>query len=171
MFSFLKNLFKGTQGKHFKFLIYEDNDVPDLNTWYRFEKWKSMHYLKMNTKWSKEWKKFASEVRVVGVTHGNREADFLIMGDQPYFQIFLERERNNPVDPNAIKVMGSATVDSEKMIRQLGYIPSGISEQLAKEKEIDAKPHSAYLPHAGKRYGLRINVLVRSASYKKKKGK
>jgi hypothetical protein len=173
MFSFLKNLFKKPEGKHFQFIICDDNEEAELNKWYRLERWKSVNYLKMNTKWSRDWKKFASEVPVSGVTQGNRQSDFLIMGDQPDFKIFLERERDNPVDLNAIKVMGSATVENEKIIHQLGYIPKEVSEQLANEKEIDATPHSVYIPYADKpnQYGLRINVLVRSASYKKKKMK
>ena len=170
MFLFVKIYLRGPEGKNFKFLVSDDNKVSELNTWYRLEKWKSVNYLKMNTNWSRDWKKFASEVPVAGVTQGNRQSDFLIMGDQPDFKIFLERERDNPIDPNAIKVMGSATVENEKMIHQLGYIPKEISEQLANEKEFDATPHSVYIPYADKpnQYGLRINVLVRSASYKKK---
>ena len=93
------------------------------------------------------------------------------MGDQPDFKIFLKKEPNNPVDPNAVKVMGSATVDGEKMVAQLGYLPKEIAQELSNEKEIDARPHMVYLPYGDRRYGLRVNILVRSASYKKKKEK
>ena len=67
--------------------------------------------------------------------------------------------------------MGSATVEGEKMVNQLGYVPKEIARELSKEQEIEARPHSVYLPYEDTRYGLRINILVRSVSYKKKKRK
>jgi hypothetical protein len=93
------------------------------------------------------------------------------MGDQPDFKIFLKKEPNNPVDPNAVKVMGSATVDGEKMVAQLGYIPKEIAQELSNEKEIDARPQTVWLPYEDRQYGLRIKILVRSAIYKKNKKK
>lgn len=125
----------------------------------------------MQTTYTKDWKTFDSDVNVVGVTREDREANFLIMGDQPDFKIFLKKEPNNPVDPNAVKVMGSATVDGEKMVAQLGYIPKEIAQELSNEKEIDARPQTVWLPYEDRQYGLRIKILVRSAIYKKNKKK
>ena len=63
--------------------------------------------------------------------------------------------------------MGSATVNGTIMTRQLGYLSKETAQQLKGEKEIDARPYSVYLPYNKSRYGLRIRVLIRSASYKK----
>ena len=163
----LSKLLKKESLKHFNFLICDDNSEAAENTWYRLKRWKSPHFLKMESTWAKDWKTFSAEEPVVGVTHDNRKYDFLIMGDQPDFRIFLEREKNNPVDPNAVKVMGSATVNGTIMTRQLGYLSKETAQQLKGEKEIDARPYSVYLPYNKSRYGLRIRVLIRSASYKK----
>lgn len=169
MFSFLKRLFKKKeQGKHFKFLICDDRSEVPLDTWYRLRRWKSPHYLRMETTWTRDWKIFSPEEEVVGVTREDREVDFLIMGDQADFKIFLQRERDNPVDPNAIKVMASATVDEEPMIRQLGYLSKETAKMLKDEEELDARAYSVYLPYEDRLYGLRVRVLVRSQSYKRK---
>jgi hypothetical protein len=122
----------------------------------------------MRCKYTKDWKMFASEEPVAGVTQENREVNFLLMGDQPDFKIFLEREPGNPVDLNAIKVIGSATVDGEPMTEQLGYLPKETAQKLQDEEELDAKPKSVYLPQGDRNYGLKIMVLVRSKGYKKK---
>jgi len=175
MFSLLKRLFgKKEPGKHFMFLICDDKSEASLNKWYRLRRWKSPNFLRMETTWTRDWKVFSGgsslsgEEEVVGVTHGNREVDFLLMGDQADFKIFLERERDNPVDPNAIKVMGSATVDEQPMIRQMGYLSKETAKMLKDEEDIDARPYSVYLPYEDRSYGLRVRVLIRSESYKRK---
>jgi hypothetical protein len=133
--------------------------------------WDSPNYLKWESSWSSDWKRFADEEKVVGVTKGNRRNDFLIMGDQPDFKIFAERERDNPVDPNAIKVMGSATVNGQNMVRNLGYLSKETAEKLKEEEEIDLRPYSVYLPYQDRHYGLRVRILVRSKSYRNKMAK
>lgn len=155
-------------GKHFKFLICDNQSEIIQDRWYRLERWKSSNYLKMETTWSKDWKIFSPEEPVVGVTRENREANFLLMGDQSDFKIFLEREKDNPVDPNAIKVIGSATVDGKKRTQPLGYLSKETALLLKDEQDLDARPHSVWLPYEDKAYGLRIKVLVRSKAYKKK---
>ncbi|MFH2219416.1 MAG: HIRAN domain-containing protein [Pseudomonadota bacterium] len=125
----------------------------------------------METFWTEDWKTFSAEETVVGVTRDTREADFLLMGDRADFNIFLEREKDNPVDQNAIKVMGSTTIEEKSIVRQLGYLSKETAEALKNEKEIDAKPYSVFLPYKDRSYGLKIRILVRSASYKKKMDK
>jgi len=155
-------------GKHFKFSICDDASRAPLNTWYRLERWRSSNFLKMESEWSKDWKSFSKEEDVAGFTHELRSDYFVIMGDQPDFKIFLERERDNPVDPNAIKVMGSATVEGQLMTAQLGYLSKETAELLKDEEELDARPRLAELPYEDKYSGLSITVLVRPQSYKKK---
>ena len=169
MFSFLKSLFtKRESRKRFKFLICDDKSEVPLDTWYRLRRWESPHFLRMETEWTRDWKLFSQEETVVGVTYENREVHFLMMGDQPDFKIFLERESENPVDPNAIMVMASATVNMELIMRQLGYLSRETAKMLENEQEIDARAYSVYLPYEDRPYGLRVSVLVRSQAYKRK---
>lgn len=161
-------LSKGTKGGNFKFTIEKDSGDALLNRWYRLAKWNRTHFLKMNTEWSRDWKLLFSELNVAGVTQGRRENDFMLIGDREDFTVYLEREPDNPVDQNAIKVMGKATIGGVEMVRQLGYIPADTALQLKEEQELNARPHSVFLPYGGNRYGLRVNVLGRSKSYIKR---
>ena len=156
------------KGKHFQFLIVDTKAEIVKNKWYRLSHWKSQHFLKMDCDWDKDWKSAISEEEVVGVSYDNRAQKFVILGDQEDFQIFLEREPENPQDPNAIKVMGRATINGENVVEQLGYLSKETALYLKDEKEIDARPYSVYLPYEGRLFGLRIRILVRKAAYKKK---
>jgi hypothetical protein len=155
-------------GKYFQFETLDNYEEAPSGRWYRFNRWIAPNILKMESTWNKDWKLFSAEEDVRGVTRDNRQDDFLIMGDQEDFKIFLERERDNPVDPNAIKVMGSATVNGQSMLKQLGYLSKETAKSLEDEIDLDARPRIVYLPYEERNYGLRIQVLVRSASYKKK---
>ena len=171
MFGFLsKKKKKFPQSKRFKFFVTDNKSEIAKNKWYRLSHWKSPNYLKMETEWDKSWKVLLNEEEVVGVSHENREAKFLILGDQENFHIFLDRDPENPHDPNAIKVMGKATIDGEDVTMQLGFLSKETALSLKDEKEIDARPYSVYLPYEDKRYGLRIRILGRSKAYKKKNG-
>jgi hypothetical protein len=155
--------------KEFQYLICDDKEYRlPKDTWYRMEKWSRQNFLKMECDWSKDWKSVSKEEEVVGITRENRMDYFVLMFDQEDFKVSLERERDNPVDPNAIKVMGSATVEGELMTAQLGYLSKEMAERLKGEDELDARPRLAQLPYEDSYYGLNITVLVRTASYKKK---
>ncbi|MFC1515499.1 HIRAN domain-containing protein [Thermodesulfobacteriota bacterium] len=159
---------KKDHGKYFEFITCDSTSEAEPNKWYRLRKWRSPNYLKMETFWTDDWKAFSAEETVVGVTRDTRQDDFLLMGDRTDFNIFLEREKDNPVDPNAIKVMGFTTVEEKSMVRQLGYLSKETAEALKNEKEIDARPYSVFLPYKDRSYDLKVRVLVRSESYKKK---
>ncbi len=124
--------------------------------------------MRIETRWDTDWKVFESEEKVVGVTHDSRTINFLTLCDQPQFRVFLEREPLNQHDPNAIKVMGSAIIDGETVVKQLGYLSKHTSLQLKDEEDLEARPYSVYLPVSGHSYGLRIRILVRSQKYRKK---
>lgn len=182
MFSIIKKFFQGKQKepvgeeqapafrKSFEFLIVERGEKIEKNRWYKMSDWQSPHFLKMKTDWNKDWKNFAAEEQVVGVTYDNRAQKFLELGDQNNFNIFLERDPNNPRDKNAIKVMGSAIVGGKKRVEQLGFLSKDTAKALKDEKEIDARPYSVYLPYQGRKFGLRVRILVRSQQYKNKHG-
>jgi hypothetical protein len=172
MLSFLKKLFPtASSTKHFQFLILERGETTPLNRWYRLSHWESVHFLKMNTDWDKDWRSFSAEEEVVGVTFEGRQEKFLLMGDAHDFQVFLARDPLNPKDKNAIKVMGSATVNGASVVEQLGFLAKETARSLKDEAEIDARPYSVYLPHGEHRFGLRVQVLTRSQAYRKRTGK
>ena len=81
--------------------------------------------------------------------------------------MFLEREPANRYDPNAIKVMGSATIDGQLLTRELGYVPKEDAKRL-RGREIDVRPDTVNLPCEGETYKLTVKILVRSQAYKKK---
>ncbi len=148
-------------GKEFKFVICDDEAEADENEWYRLERWKSPNFIKMKTSWGDDWIAFPPEVPVMGINkEPQRAIDFLMMADRPDFRVFLEREPSNPHDSNAVKVMASAKVDGEQRIRHLGYLPRDVAEMMKNEKELDARPHCAYLSYEGKDLDFRIRVLA-----------
>ncbi len=128
----------------------------------------------MKTTYSKDWKIFNArtslngEEEVMGTFKDNREETFLNIGDRSGFKIYLERERDNPVDPNAIKVMGSSIINEKIIGKHLGYIAKEKAAMLKDEVELDARPYSVYIPSRDKSLMLNIRVLVRSGRYKKK---
>ena len=139
--------------------------IRGYTDWYRLESWKAPNLLVMKSTYPSGWKKFSFKESVVGVTYDNREANFLLMGDQPDFKIFLEREPDNPVDPNAIKVMGSATVDGEQMTGQLGYLSKETAQILQDEEEIDVRPESVYLPYEDRKYDIPLPDPIEAIIY------
>ena len=157
--------------KEFKFLILDDNEVPPKNIWYRRSRWHDSYFLRMDTEWSKDWANYTAEEHVAGASYEDRARQFIILGDQPDFTIYLEREPTNKYDKNAIKVMGKATVDGNITVEQLGYLSKETAANLKEEQELEARPYSVYFPHEEISFGLRIRVLVRSQAYWKKKRK
>lgn len=110
MTSFLKRIFSSQpkieskpKTKEFKFLILDDYESPPRDIWYRRARWQDSYFLRMDTEWSKDWKNYSTEEPVVGVSHEDRTRQFLILGGQPDFTIYLEREPTNIYDRNAIK--------------------------------------------------------------------
>lgn len=148
---------------------YDTEAEAPNNSWYRLSKWNQQNFFKMKSLHSKDWKIYMPEMPVAGVTHKNRTENFMLLAKKDDFRIFLKKEPDNPVDPNAIKVMGSATIDGELIEKQLGYVPKDNAEELKNEDELDASPACVFLPHEGRNYGLRIAVLIPSVQYRKKK--
>lgn len=153
--------------KDFAFTVLDSNEEAETYQWYRRKHWESENFLVMETSdWGPDWKIFRSEEAVVGVTKDDCAQSFFIMGDAHDFEIYLEREPDNRHDPNAIKVMAAATVKGRRIVGRLGYLSRETAMALQNEAEIDARPHSVWLPYGDCRYGLRITVLVRSIAFR-----
>ena len=171
MFSLLKRIFGSTPSrKNFQFLEVDRREEIENNRWYRLHHWNSSHFLRMESEWNRDWKIFSNEEEVVGVSYEDRQQKFLTLGDLTDFRIYLAKEPDNPHDKYAIKVMASATLNGKYTVEQLGFLSKETARCLKDEKELDARPYSAYLPHNDCQFGLRIRVLVRSQAYKKKIG-
>ncbi len=157
--------------KFFKCTEYEKDDEIEPNTWYRLKGWKYPDYylLRKSKGWSSDWKLFMPlEEEIVGVKSEDRQKNFLLLGDLPDFKFSLEREPDNAFDKNAIKVMGSATVDGEIVKKHLGYIEKDASVYLSGETDLEVGSASLLLPYEGKRFSLRLQILIRSQAYKKR---
>lgn len=147
--------------KSFRYEEYDEASEARLNIWYRLKRWKRPNFLMIRTEWPNDWIVLIKEENVVGMTYDNRIDWFLMMGDYPDFRVFLEKEPDNPVDPNAIKVMGSATSDQGELItKQLGYLPKETAKRLKKYENIDARPYSVLLPVEDSYYELVITIFV-----------
>jgi len=157
--------------KNFQFLILGNEDEIPLNRWYRKDHWRTPNFLVMKTEWSKDWKCFERQEKVVGVTFEGREKNFLMIGDSPDLRIFLQRDFSNIHDSNAIIVMASGTVNGKYYENQIGHLAKETAELLKDELDLDARPFSVWLPYGDCSYGLSIQILVRSEAYKKRLAK
>jgi len=177
MFDFLKNLFAKKEThvrKAFQFLVLENAYGVKKNTWYRLEHWQSQNFLKMETEYTDEWKVYSLEEPIVGVAHDNRIVDFIMMGDKPDFKLTCQKEPDNAFDKNAIKIIGTATVDGGIISKVLGYLSAETAQEL-KDEEVDIRPVYVKLPTSSANsqyehdyFELSVKVLVRSQKYKNK---
>lgn len=160
-------------GKNFQFAIYENSTDIEECTWYRLKDWSYPgYYLRWeNRSHGRDWKiSSPTEEDVVGVAYEGRADNFVILADQPEFKMYFEREPNNPYDPNAIKVMGTALADGQRVHRQIGYLSSETAALYKDEPELQVGNASVKLPHRdnGNNLSLKIQILERSKSWKSK---
>lgn len=82
----------------------------------------------------KAWQrvKLSMTVRAAGTTFGNRQQclEFLKQFQSKDLSVTLEREANNRYDSNAIRIVAHIHSLSKKTV--IGYVPKGLSRELAK---------------------------------------
>lgn len=153
----------------FNFYILNEGDPIPTGKWYQKDSWNNKSFVSYRGKWNSNWK-YAddSEVKVAGISRDDRSKHFLTIAQAEDFRLHLELEPDNPVNEHAQKVMASGTVKGEFVSCQIGYLPDDIATKYAGIK-ISIWPKSAFLPkEAGLNVGLKITMLVRSATYLKK---
>ena len=161
----------------FTFLELDENEnenrIP-INAWFQKSLWKDKNFVGYCGTWSSDWKlseENRDKVKVAGISRENRSEDFLRLACLDDFKMYLEDESDNPVDKNARKVMVSATVNGELISKHIGYLPIEISKKYA-GAELDIRPAFAFLPTKYEHnLGVKVELLVRSARYLKKKAK
>ncbi|MBC8284651.1 MAG: hypothetical protein H8E32_12615 [Nitrospinae bacterium] len=157
---------------HFNFLIVDyDHEIPE-NKWYQKSTQENKYFFNYRGTRSSDWK-WAEDgkLKVAGISHGTRTLDFMKLAFLDDFKMYLEDEPDNPVDPNAKKIMASGTIDGELVSKHIGYLPKGISKKYA-GVEIDIQPTDAFLPKDyNLNVGVEIGLFVRSARYLKKQAK
>lgn len=160
----------------FTFLILDAGEKVPENKWFQKDTWKNKNFVSYRGNRSSDWK-YASEypgesnVKVAGISHENRSADFLKLAQSDGFKMYLEGDPANPVNKNARKVMVSATVDGELVTKHIGYLPDEIANKHA-GVELNISPKSAFLPTSENlNVGVEVTLLQRSARYLKKKAK
>ena len=160
----------------FPFFILEAGEKAPENKWFQKDTWKNKNFVSYRGNRSSDWK-YASEypgesnVKVAGISHENRSADFLKLAQSDGFKMYLEDDPANPVNKNARKVMVSATVDDELVTKHIGYLPDKIANKYS-GIELNISPKSAFLPTGENlNVGVEVTLLQRSARYLKKKAK
>lgn len=169
MFGLLKKLFAprpSTQNKpehptgvSIPHVVCKEEDFPPVNTWYRKEHWNSSHILAMKVDPPSGWLEydFGDEVKVAGISRGKRSANLISLAAEEDFGLKARRDRNNPHDPNAIKVI--AVGDGKE--RMIGYLPKKVAAELAGNGKVKVTPGALFLPGNGYNLGLRVSVWVK----------
>lgn len=109
----------------------------------------------------KAWRrvKQSMTVRATGVAFGNRQQrlEYIAQFGLNELQVTLQREPENPYDPDAVKVL--ITVLPIRKYTEVGYLPKGLAKELA--KVIDAGiPLKASLQGIIGGYGYKENYGV-----------
>jgi hypothetical protein len=147
-------------GKNFQFAIYDDSSEIEPGVWYRVKDWKyPPNYLRMEDK-IKGRRGIVSpyEEQVMGTEFEDRWKSLVLLGDQPDFKMYLEREAGNKFDKNAIKVMCKATIDGKKVNKHLGYVAK---ETAAKLKGIhDISVGSASVSFPTENHPLILKIII-----------
>jgi hypothetical protein len=154
----------------FDFLIYDEYEEIDHNQWYQKSSWTNKNFVSYKGIWDSDWKwSDEGKVKVVGLSHGSRSAHFMLLAREKNFKMYLERETENPVNPNALKVMASVEGDDGLVSRHVGYLPDDVANKYA-GIDLDIRPDSAFLPTSNDmNLGVKVALLVRSARYLKNK--
>jgi len=120
------------------------------------------------------WKNYNGSFEVAGVHHRRNDAvDFIrgaIEADNNGWEngVELVRDRNNPHDPNAIKVVGSYQKKAGFFGRKLknieqfiGYVPAGIAAELS-DRPVQARLISGHISDNGVVY-IKIQPIVKKS--------
>lgn len=148
---------------NFHYRIYENRTEIENNVWYRLHAWHyPPNYLRMERAADPDWKcVLFREEEVIGTNLENRVADFIQIADKPGFEIFLEKDTDDPFDNCAIRIMGAAVVNGTRNVRYLGHLSKETAFLLKNEKNLKAGSASVLLPTYGCRFVLKIQILIR----------
>jgi hypothetical protein len=106
-------------------------------------------------------RKLVEFVKVAGVTRAGRSrvVNEFLLGDEQ--RITLRPEPSNPVDPNAIAVVGHWTVEGIQKDAQLGYLPREAAQKcidLLRQGKMEPTIAVLYLPHENYSPGIRLDL-------------
>jgi len=148
-------------GKNFQFAIYDDSSVVEDGVWYRLKDWKyPPNYLRMEHRTRcRRGAVSPYEEKVMGTEFEGRWKNLLLLGDQPDFQMYLERELDNALDRNAVKVMCSATVDGNALVKQIGYVQKNTAAALKGIEDIEIGSASVSFPTNSQPLILKILIV------------
>jgi hypothetical protein len=148
-------------GKNFQFAIYDDRSDIKPGVWYRLNDWKyPPNYLRMEDKEKGRLGIDSPYEEIVkGTEFEDRWKNFVLLGDQPDFRLYLEREPRNKFDKNAIKVMCSASVNGNTVIKHLGYVSKETAANLKGIDPIEIGSASVSLPIEGRVFVLNILIV------------
>ena len=118
-------------------------------------------------------KKLHEWVPIAGISQYQKTAKEFINGSKR--SVTIEIELDNPVQENALMVLGSWETKDGRKSGQLGYVPAEIRAKLVKELKQDpptsiaANLDTMYKAEKNKSAGIRINIWGKAVRKKKKK--
>ena len=114
-------------------------------------------------------RKVAWDIKVAGISLRTEAAARFIAGT--FQRLEIEREPDNPVDANALKIFGSwFDSDGKPNHEHLGYVPREIAESVQAEAEgspLAVALRAMFPPHDGKGPGLRMDIWTTRRRTKK----
>lgn len=130
----------------FNFMTYEQGEnIPD-NTWYQMTHWKNKRFVNYTYVIPKGWKPVDYDVPIAGISRGSRGQDLITIAQSPDFQLYLESDPTNPIDPRALKIFVSGTItDGHYLKKDVGYVPAEMMDDI-EGLPLDVLPHSLFLP-------------------------
>lgn len=111
----------------------------------------------------------AHDVRVAGISRPDAAHNAALLMAGRGRRLVLEPRPDNPVDPNAIAVIGVWGDSSGAEQRgQIGWLPRDVAKTCAAAERIAATIRVMFKPHDGQSPGLRISVWSSSREVTKK---
>jgi hypothetical protein len=160
--NWLKSLFAGSSSQEKTAPIIEDYHERGTDKEYRRPD-DPEHIIRINQNQPKGCpRKIKNYVEVAGVSQPEYRTalESLIAGKER--QITLEREPDNPHDPNAIKVIGHWTdKNGVHHISQIGWVPKVVASEIIQEvpeRSIGACIEAMFKPVSQKSAGIRISI-------------
>jgi hypothetical protein len=160
--NWLKSLFGGSSPEKKAAPIIEDYHERGIGKEYRRPD-DPAHVIRINQNQPKgSPRKLENYVEVTGVSQPEHRTSLesLIAGKER--QITLERDPDNPHDPNAIKVIGHwMSKDSTGHTSQIGWVPKALASAVIKEVPdgpLGANIEAMFRPVSNKSAGIRISI-------------
>jgi hypothetical protein len=129
------------------------------------------HIIRVNQKAPKGLpKKLHHYIKVAGISQPDAQHNAIQFIQGTDRAISLKREPDNPVDSNAVLVIGNWRIGPDTYSGKLGYLPKGMGAALLQQDpsfRFGCTLDAMFVPHQGKGAGVRISIWGPRARKKK----